>query len=304
MGWWADGYVWPDSVGVHHHSTIRSLVKLGLLEGNALGEDLGRGALDGRSKKRAALWTSAKGRKLLEKITDETGLVFDRENYAVVDPRAEQADHFITGHVANEPEEMTDEESMFDDEDPMLDDDEESDTVIEPRAEQVDRAIVDRFANDREAALAYDRVVTLFFGDDAETNFPPEESKYVVLPEDIMRQINALKAVPAATLSRGSWLWPGLDAPAMRWVSISPDKPLFQICCQPRVDLLVGRGSSRCFRCQSPWRNAGKTPAIIQATISIGLPIMRPSSLSARPWFTAISTSPFEFSYQKAVPGS
>ncbi len=61
MGWWADGYVWPDSVGVHHHSTIRSLVRSGLLEGNALGEDLGRGALDGRSKKRAALWTSAKG---------------------------------------------------------------------------------------------------------------------------------------------------------------------------------------------------------------------------------------------------
>jgi hypothetical protein len=30
---------------------------------------------------------------------------------------------------------------------------------------------------------------------------------------------------------------------------------------------------------------------------------VRPSSRSARPWFTAISTSPFEFSYQNAVPG-
>src|SRR5262249_28277763 len=40
-----------------------------------------------------------------------------------------------------------------------------------------------------------------------------------------------------------------------------------------------------------------------QEVISIGMPIVRPSSRSARPWLTAISTSPFEFSYQKAVPG-
>jgi hypothetical protein len=34
----------------------------------------------------------------------------------------------------------------------------------------------------------------LLYGDKAETDFPPEESEYVVLPEEVMRQINALKA--------------------------------------------------------------------------------------------------------------
>src|ERR1700740_553971 len=33
------------------------------------------------------------------------------------------------------------------------------------------------------------------------------------------------------------------------------------------------------------------------------MPIARPRSRSARPWLTAISASPFEFSYQKATPG-
>ena len=91
------------------------------------------------------LWTSAKARKLLEKITNETGVVFDKENYKLVEPETEQA---VVGH----------------------------------------------FAGEREAALAYDRVAILFYGDDAKTNFPPEESEHVVLPDDIMRQINALKA--------------------------------------------------------------------------------------------------------------
>ena len=34
----------------------------------------------------------------------------------------------------------------------------------------------------------------LLYGDKAETDFPPEESEHVVLPEEVMRQINALKA--------------------------------------------------------------------------------------------------------------
>jgi hypothetical protein len=37
--------------------------------------------------------------------------------------------------------------------------------------------------------------------------------------------------------------------------------------------------------------------------ISTGMPIARPSSRSARAWLTAITASPFEFSYQKAAPG-
>ena len=34
----------------------------------------------------------------------------------------------------------------------------------------------------------------MLYGDKAETDFPPEESEHVVLPEEVMRQINALKA--------------------------------------------------------------------------------------------------------------
>jgi hypothetical protein len=34
----------------------------------------------------------------------------------------------------------------------------------------------------------------LLYGDKAETDFPPEESEHVVLPEEVMWQINALKA--------------------------------------------------------------------------------------------------------------
>ena len=50
------------------------------------------------------------------------------------------------------------------------------------------------FATEREAALAHDRAVILLYGEDAETNFPLEESEYVVLSDEAMRQINAVKA--------------------------------------------------------------------------------------------------------------
>jgi hypothetical protein len=42
------------------------------------------------------LWASEKGRKLLAKITDETGLVFDKETYQVVEPEPE-ADRIALG---------------------------------------------------------------------------------------------------------------------------------------------------------------------------------------------------------------
>ncbi len=43
--------------------------------------------------------------------------------------------------------------------------------------------------------------------------------------------------------------------------------------------------------------------AFLQETTSTVMPVARPSSRTARPLLTAISASPFEFSYQKAAPG-
>jgi hypothetical protein len=48
MGWWADGHVFPDGVvKIHSPATIKSLLKLGFLEGNVGGEALGLGSLAG-----------------------------------------------------------------------------------------------------------------------------------------------------------------------------------------------------------------------------------------------------------------
>lgn len=74
--------------------------------------------------------------------------------------------------------------------------DKENYELIEPETEdnEADGLIVGHFATEREAALAYDRAMILLHGDDADTNFPPEESEHVVLSDEVMRQINALKA--------------------------------------------------------------------------------------------------------------
>jgi len=153
-GWWADGHVWADGVyRIHSPATVKSLLKKGLLEGNARGESIALGDWDGKSTMEPPIpkvWTSAKGKKLLDKITSETGIVFDRENYQLVEPGTddEPADGIVLGY----------------------------------------------FDTRREAALAYDRSAVLIYGDDAETNFPPEESEHVVFPDEVMRQINAVKA--------------------------------------------------------------------------------------------------------------
>ncbi len=72
-GWWADGHVSADGVGrVHRPATVKSLLKKGLLEGNARGENIALGGWDGKSTMEPPIpqvWASAKGRKLLEPIS-------------------------------------------------------------------------------------------------------------------------------------------------------------------------------------------------------------------------------------------
>jgi hypothetical protein len=76
--------------------------------------------------------------------------------------------------------------------------DNESYELIVP-GEEVDEERDRMIAGHRQIALAYDRAVKLVNGQDAETNFPseespPEESELVVLFIEALRQINALKA--------------------------------------------------------------------------------------------------------------
>jgi hypothetical protein len=97
MGWWADGHVGGDGVArIHPPATVKSLLKKGLLEGNARGENIANGGWDGKSTMEPPIpkvWASAKGKKLLDKITGETGIVFDPENYQLVEHESADKHH-------------------------------------------------------------------------------------------------------------------------------------------------------------------------------------------------------------------
>ena len=61
-----------------------------------------------------------------------------------------------------------------------------------PRERSLSTAFTCRLgAKEREVALTYDRITLLFFGEGAETSYPPVQSEHVILPDDIMRQIKA-----------------------------------------------------------------------------------------------------------------
>jgi hypothetical protein len=54
------------------------------------------------------LWTSAKGSRLLDKINEETGSVFDKENYEIIVSQTDEVDGLVLGHFATEqPSRMT-----------------------------------------------------------------------------------------------------------------------------------------------------------------------------------------------------
>lgn len=106
LGWWADGYVCPDGVMRRHSpATIKSLLKNGLLEGNSRLALVGWDGISTTQSPIPMLWTSAKGKKLLNKISEETGLAFDKTNYELIEPGTDEvADGIVLGQFASERE--------------------------------------------------------------------------------------------------------------------------------------------------------------------------------------------------------
>src|SRR5262249_37872143 len=91
MGWWVDRYECVYGLHRVHSATVKSLLKRGLLEGNARGENIALGGWDGKSTMEPPiLWTSAKGKKLLDKITRGLAsysrilIVSEKEHYRII----------------------------------------------------------------------------------------------------------------------------------------------------------------------------------------------------------------------------
>jgi hypothetical protein len=87
-GWWADGYREDRHRRIHSPATIKSLLKRELLNGNARGKKNALEGWDGTSTNVPPiplLWASEKGRRVLEEFDERMGVVFDRENYRLVE---------------------------------------------------------------------------------------------------------------------------------------------------------------------------------------------------------------------------
>lgn len=87
MGWWADGHPrWgvTEFVVIFSPATIKSLWRMGLLEGTPDSEILGTGKIDDVNE--IGLWANKKGLELLREIKRDTGIYFNRETHQLVYP--------------------------------------------------------------------------------------------------------------------------------------------------------------------------------------------------------------------------
>jgi hypothetical protein len=88
MGWWPLSHPrWgvTEPMQILHPSTIRSLWRLDLLDG------IPDRAISGKVPRvQPEIWTSDKGKKLLDEIANDTGIFFDVTNDQLVVPGLEQ----------------------------------------------------------------------------------------------------------------------------------------------------------------------------------------------------------------------
>jgi hypothetical protein len=91
MGWWAESQGDDHVHRIHSPATIKSLVKMGLLDGDERGKNLALGNLDNKSTMIPPipkLWATERAKQLLTKITEDTGLTihFMVSSFAAMEP--------------------------------------------------------------------------------------------------------------------------------------------------------------------------------------------------------------------------